>query len=137
MSSPLRIRSRTPLLLGRPLGDDRRADDLEARTSRIGGGAPRPRELLVGDDLLHQRRRRGRRVLRGPGEIHEPGLVQLALPAAQELDARVEVRGDLVGRGQVLCEERAHLVADAQLGVVQQEPHQRDTTVQALTPGAP
>ena len=129
---PLEVRG---LLLGRSLGHDRRADDLEPDLADQRRRA-RPRELLVGDDLLHQRRAAAA-VLGRPGEIDEPRLVQLALPAAEEVDTRVEVGRDLVRRRQVLGEERAHLVADAQLGVVQREPHQRDTTVQALTPGAP
>ncbi|MFN8204895.1 MAG: hypothetical protein U0S48_20250 [Solirubrobacteraceae bacterium] len=101
--------------------DDRRTDHLQADDPDE-LRRPSDRELVVGDELLHERRPTPAELLR-PGDVDEPRLVQLALPAAQERDPLVEVLRDGVRGRQVLGQEGAHLVADRDLFRAQGQAH--------------
>ncbi len=103
------------------VGDDRRADDVDADGPDGGGGAGAG-ELAVDHELGHGAGAAAA-VLAGPVGADEARLVQARLPRPEPADALVERGGDRAGLRQVLGEERAGFLADLSFGVGQGQTH--------------
>src|SRR5262249_59042103 len=120
------VRQPARLLLERPVGEQRRPDEVHADPSDQLRGA-RPRQLL-GDDEVLDRARSPPAELGGPRHTDPQTLAELRLPVAPERDLVgqvVEMRGKTfaVLPREVLAQPGAHFGAEFRLGLLRLQVH--------------